>query len=316
MSTPSRFSRPLAALSLVLLALAAPVRAQTPAPAFELESVLDTFFNPATGMVRFGDYTVAFAPEGPFRAQAAVVDAAGRSLATFPFFPEFRARAAVFGRAQVQGPADFTLPGPGSYRLVFSVAGRPATQLGFEVAAIASGDPYNPGRTFTVTGPWTRYAHVTLRAGRAQEEIPYVTFWVGGADLPAGARQDMFAAALVRNGQVVARSKKAQGHIAGGHFKRAEITLFHPHEDRQAHAARSFTRADWMADGTQELRITRQSDSAVLRTFRFDVKQGKFQPHPRTRLGHAPAVDFIVPRVARKGSNVFEMIEAHWLVAP
>ena len=286
---------------------------QNPGPVFEFESALDTFFNPATGTLRLGDYTVAFAPEGAFRGEAAVVNASGKTVARFPFFDEYRARAAVFGRVQIKGPAEVQLTEPGDYNLIFLVAGKPVTRVAFALKAGAGGnDPYNPTRTFVLDGPWRKLAHVTTKSA-GNQLIPYVTLWVGGPDLAAGTKQDMFAATLYRDGKVVAGTKKAQGHIGAGHFKRAEFTLFHPHEDRQAHAAKAFTSTDWLVNGPHELRVTRQSDGAVLRSFAFTVAGTGITPLARTQLGFEPRLNFILPRVAKKGSNVFEVIEAVWL---
>jgi len=286
---------------------------QTPGPVFEMESALDTFFNPATGTLRLGDYTVAFAPDGAFRGEAAVVNAAGRTVARFPFFDDYKARATVFGRVQIKGPAEVQLSEPGDYNLIFLVAGKPVTRIAFALKAGTGGnDPYNPARTFVLDGPWRKLAHVTTKPARDQL-IPYVTLWVGGPDLAAGAKQDMFTATLYRDGGAVARTKKAQGHIAAGHFKRTELTLFHPHEDRQAHAARAFTSTDWLVNGPHELRLTRQSDGAVLRSFAFTVAGNAIVPPKRTQLGYEPRLDFIPPRVAKKGANIFEVIEAIWL---
>ncbi|MBL9186886.1 MAG: hypothetical protein JNK23_05365 [Opitutaceae bacterium] len=295
------------------IALAAPLSAQNPTPVFEWESVLDTFCNGATGTVRFGDHVVVHAPDGAFRGDAAVVDSAGKTIARFPFFEDYKVRAAVFGRVQIKGPAEVQLAAPGNYTLVFSVAGKPATRLPFTLKAAASTpDPYNNARAFVFEGPWARYAHLTMKPSRDQL-IPYLTLWVGGADLAGSAKQDMFAVSLLRNGSVIAYSKKAQGHIPAGHYRRAEITLFHPHEDRQSHAARAFTATDWLIDGSHELRVTRQSDGAVLRKFPFKVAQGAIAPLPRTQPDFTPRVEFITPRVVKKATNTFEVIEAIWL---
>jgi hypothetical protein len=278
--------------------------------------VLDTFCHGATGTVRFGDHVVVHAPEGAFRGEASVVDASGKAVARFPFFEDYKARAAVFGRVQIKGPADVTLPGPGAYALVFSVAGRPATRLPFTLkAAAAPGDPYGGGaRSYTFEGPWARYAHLTMKPLRDQA-IPYLTLWTGGADLAGAARSDMFAVTLLRNGTAVARSRKAQGQIAAGHYKRTEIALFHPHEDRQAHAAKAFTASDLLVAGPHELVVTRQSDGTVIRKFPFAIAQGAIVPLARTQPAFAPRTDFITPRVVKKATNTFEVIEAIWLEA-
>ena len=314
MKTHLTVRRLLILFAVVAFAAARPANAQQPAPMFEWENVLDTFCHGATGTVRFGDYVVGFAPEAAFRGEAAVVSATGKTIARFSFHEDYKARAAVFGRVQIKGPAEVQLTEPGNYALVFTVAGQPATRLPFALKAAAGGnDPYGGGaRAFVFEGPWSRYAHLVMKPARDQL-IPHLTVWVGGADLPGTARQDLFSVSLLRKGATVARSKKSQGAIAAGHYKRAELPLFHPHEDRQSHAARAFTSADWLVDGPHELRVTRQSDGAVLRSFPFKVAQGAITPLTRTQPSFTPRTDFITPRIVRKNTNTFEMIEAIWL---
>lgn len=89
--------------------------------------------------------------------------------------------------------------------------------------------------------------------------------------------------------------------------------MFHPHEARQSHAARHFTRTDWLQDGEHELRVTRQSDDSLLRAFKFTVAAGAMVPLPRTVLGHQPALDYLPPRVAKRNVNIFEVHPAIWL---
>ncbi|MBL9203202.1 MAG: hypothetical protein JNL39_22030 [Opitutaceae bacterium] len=314
MMHPRELLRLIGSVSLAALTCAIAARAQAPSPVFEWESVLDTFCNGATATVRFGDHVVVHAPAAPFRGEASVVDANGKAVAGFAFFEDYQAQSAAFARVRIKGPAEVRLPGPGTYALVFSIAGQPATRLPFSLKAASGGaDPYaGAQRAFVFEGPWPRYAHLTMKPLRDQA-IPYLTLWTGGADLAGTARQDMFAVTLLRNGAAIARSKKSQGHIAAGHYRRAELPLFHPHEDRQSHAARAFTASDLLADGRHELVVTRQSDGAVLRKFAFTVAGGGITPLPRTQPAFAPRTEFITPRVTKKATNLFETAEAIWL---
>jgi hypothetical protein len=291
------------------------VSAQAPTPVFEFESALDTFFDGRTGTLRFGDYTVAFAPEGPFRGEAAVVNSEGQTVARMPFHEEYKLRAGVFGRVAIQGPGEVKLAQPGVYNLIFLVDRKPVTRVAFAMRELTGGDdPFNPQRTFVFEGLWPRFAHVTYKTLREQP-VPNFTFWVGQPDLPPGSSRDMYSVALVRDGEEIARTKKAQGHIAAGHYKRTEFALFFPHEDRQAHAARPFMATDLLVDGEHELRVVRQSDGKLLRTFVFTVADGAIVPLERTGLAYQPRLDYIAPRVAKKNVNVFDVQEAVWLEA-
>lgn len=284
---------------------------QPPTPVVEFESALDTPFFDQSGVVRFDTYVIAFAPEGTIQGEAVVLGTDKQPMARFPFFAEYKAREGVFGKVQVQGPAEVQLSDPGIYNLVFLVDGKPVTRLPFAVEVKTGDDPFNPQKTYKIVGLWDQFAHLTMNTVK-DTPIPQVNFWIGGNDLPAGAAKDMFSASLYRDGALVAHSRKTQGHIAPGHYKRTNITLFQPHDEKNANPE-SFPLADWQADGTYELRITRSSDGAVLRNFRYTAANGKIQPMPRTEMNYDPRLDYITPRVVKKGTNVFEMTEAIWL---
>ncbi|MEX0776474.1 MAG: hypothetical protein WD042_12290 [Phycisphaeraceae bacterium] len=296
--------------------IAASAWAQAPAPAntpvVEFESALDTFFHESNGTLRLDTYVVAFLPQGPVKGEVAVMNSARKVVARFPFLAEAKARQGVFGRVQVQGPAEVKLTEPGLYNLIFVVAGKPVTSLAFVLHAIPSADEFNPQTTYRFEGLWSRFAHLTMRTA-GEQQIPQLNLWVGQADLGKGKTKDQFHAELLRDGKLVAHSKRYHGHITPGRYQRTQIILHHPHDDKQSATAKAFALTDWLVDGPYELRLTRQSDEQVIRRFTFEVTQGKFKPHPRTDANVEPRFEHIVPRVARKGTNIFEMTEAIWL---
>jgi len=304
--------KPLAALLLVLLTIVSSATAQQRGPAFDFEAMLDTWFSGDNGLLRLGDYVVAFAPEGQFRGQAAVINDRNEVKATFEFFPDYVLREGVFGKVRVVGPADVQLTEPGTYFLIFLVDGQPVSRLPFVLKQTGAGDdPFNPQKTYAFDGYWRTTAHLTMTAPY-EPTTPMVNFWVGGLDLPAGATKDTLFLELLRDGAVVAHSKHTSGHVAAGHFKRQALPLFHPHERKNANPD-VFTLADWLVDGKHELRVTRGSDSTVIRSFDFEVRDGRFAPLPQTDMAYEPAFDYMVPRVVRKHGNTFEMIEAVWI---
>ena len=66
-------------------------------------------------------------------------------------------------------------------------------------------------------------------------------------------------------------------------------------------------------DGDYELEVSRQSDGGLIRRFNFVVEDGKIKPLAASQLGHEPAIDYVVPRVLKRGSNRDEFVEAIWL---
>ena len=162
-------------------------------------------------------------------------------------------------------------------------------------------------------GYWRQLAHVTTGSFKG-EPIPVVSLWLGGLDMPApDTFQEYFVAELSRDAALVAHSKRQTSFYSNGHFKRREVTLYRPHEVKQEPNAVPLTMKELLVDGQYDLKVARASDGAPLRHFKFTVAGGKIQPLARSQLGFDPAIDFIAPRVVKKGSTAFEFVEAIWI---
>jgi hypothetical protein len=276
--------------------------------------MLGTYFDESNGLVSFGDYHVAFAPEGEFRGEAVVINEQTEVLARYPFFPEYFPRNGVFGRVRIQGPADAQLTTPGTYYLVFLVDGQPASRLPFVMRQTSAGnDPFNPEKTFAFDGYWRTFAYLTMTTYKGAS-VPELNFWVGGIDLADAASRDGLFAELRRGDATVAHSRRTVGSIAPGRLQWQKISLFHPHTERETPNAELFMLSDWQAnDGAYELRISRSADGKMIRSFDFEVSAGKIQPHPRSALGYEPRFDYLLPRVVDHGASSFDMVEAIWI---
>jgi hypothetical protein len=301
-----------AAACVFLLASALGAKAQDRTPSVDFESILDTFCHAADGTLRFDANVIAFAPEGPLAAEVAVLDPKGAVVSRFSYFEDAE-RAGVFAIAKVRGPAEVQLTEPGIYTLVYLVGGKPVTRMPIRLIATGDGaDPFDPKPTFAFDGYWRTHAHFTMDSYEGAP-VPELTMWIGGVDLPAGAKKDGFFVEMIHEGEVVAHSRRSQGHIPPGRFERMRLRLFQPHEEKASPNATPFMASDWKADGAYEVRVTRNSDRKVIRSFDFDVAGGKVVALPQAALDYAPHEDRILPRVAKKNVNVFEMIEAIWI---
>lgn len=290
-----------------------PVMGQQYAPTFDYEKVLNTYFDDESGLISFQDYRVIFGPEGTFNAQVAVVNSENKIIKSFPFYNEYRNRNGVYARAQVQTPADITLTEPGIYNLAFIVDGKPVTRLPFKLVKSSGGDdPFNPSTKYYFDGYWRTFAFLTMESFKG-ESFPQINYWLGGIDMAAGKNRGKPYLAMYRDGQLVAHSQKTQGHFMLGHFKHARMSLYHPHKEGKEYNAKPFLLKDWLIDGKYEIRVTRQADGAMLRSFDFNVVNGQFENHPRTKLGFEPQTDYIAPRVQMKGSTALELEEAIWI---
>lgn len=300
-----------ACLLLITAATVTPGMAQNQ-PAVLFEGLLDTYFDDQSGLIAFEYYDLAFAPDEPLDAQACVRHADGAEVACLPLRPQYRNRMGVIARASAANPADVSLTEPGKYLIEFSVNGQPATRMPVTLEKIQSGDAFNPEVKLRFHGPWSQYAHITMNKWQ-DENWPLLSFWAGQRDITDDAFRTPFMVELKRNGQLVAHSKQTQGNIPNEHYQRLEVSLYHPHDRKQSPNAKPFMQADWTRDGEYEITVLRQSDNAVIRTFRYTAGNGEIQALPQTRPGHQPHAEYLAPRVIKKGSTGYEFVEAIWL---
>jgi len=301
-------------LGLILVTATPAVNAQDNPPAVVFESFMDSYFGEDDGLVSLYTLDLVFAPEGQIDAVVGIVNANGDVMAQFGVYPDYKLREGVFGRVQVVGPADLQIPEPGIYTIVFVANGQAISRFAFLVEQTGdSSDPYNPQSTYAFDGYWRTLAHITLD-NVDDTPIPVFSVWFMPIDMPTpDAFQEFFNADLYRDGALIARAKKNTSSYGKSHFGRQEVMLFQPHEEKEEPNALPLTVVDISMDGAYELKITRASDGAPLRSFSFTVSNGEISPLPRTQLGSEPMTDFIAPRVLRKGSTAYEFEEAIWI---
>ncbi len=290
--------------------------ASAPPPAFTYDTLLNMYFDDENGLISITNIDLAFAPEGEINASVAVVNSDNTVVKSYKFYPDPRWRNGVFARLSEVGPADITLTEPGVYNIVFLIDGKPVTRLPVVLEQTSEGDdPFDPVKTYRFYGFWQLYGYLTM-GEYGDKPVPDLNFWLGGRDLPEGKDKDGYTATLKRDGEVVAHSKRTQGHFNDGHYKRTKIRLFHPHTERESPNALVFMLSDWTeTDGDYKLDITRKSDGKLIRSFTVTVKDGKIENLPATKLDFEPHIDYIVPRALDRGANTYGFVEATWLIS-
>jgi len=299
--------------ALLLSALSPLAIAQRDLPAFDYQTVMETYFDDSSGLIAFRDYIVAFAPDEPFRGEVVVLDAAGEIVSRHAFSENYQSEAGVFAKVRAQGPADVQLSEPGIYQLIFLVDGQPVARLPVVLKQISAGDdPYNPQAKFAFDGYWRTHAFLTERSYNG-DAVPELNLWLGGMDLMPDQRRGAFVATLYRDGDVVAHSQVRQGSISSGHFELKKTFLYRPHSVKESPNALPFTMDDLESDGSYELRVTRPEDGKMLRSYDFTVSDAKIQGIAQSALGTEPAVNFVLPRVLQSGTTTFEMVPCTWI---
>jgi len=288
-----------------------------PKPSFLFEPMLDVYFDDSSGLIVFhgSGYDLAFPPDEPLNAVIAVVDDSNTVVESFPFRSEYTNTNSngSIARAQLSGTAEITLTDPGVYNIVWMIDGQPASRLPVALERLEIGDdPFEQETVYRYIGLWQLYANITNETYQG-ENWPVLTFWAGHRDFDQPANKLPFFVQMARNGEIVAHSKRQQGTIPYRHYERVKSSLYHPHETRDAANARPFLESDWTQDGDYEIRVTRGSDQAVIRSFHFSARNGEIQPLPETQSGHEPAIDYRAPRVRDKASSGYDFVEAIWI---
>ncbi|MEM9704490.1 MAG: hypothetical protein AAF850_00280 [Pseudomonadota bacterium] len=284
-------------------------------PAIGLHSFMNYMIYDS-GLMRIDFTDVAFAPPGPANARVIIRNADGSEAAAWPFYENYKARHAVFGRMAPNNQAIFTFT-EGSYALDYEVAGKLATRIPFSVETKSvSDDPFNPGKKLKFTGPWQQWAYLAPVSQNDATSAAAVHFWGGVSDFKGVKRSPATYAKVLRNGALIAHSNRRTGDIWNRPMQRARYVLQVPHETTKSHLAKGVTMADLTVDGNYRITIETVDDAQVIREFAFSTSGGVINPHPRTVLGYQPSSEFIPPRAPNFGGSTYEMIDAVWISTP
>lgn len=285
-----------------------------PIPAITYQSMLNTYFDDKSGLIRIGDIDLVFAPKGDINASVAIVNSKNKIVKNYKFYPTPRFRDGVFARLTEVGPAEFNLTDPGIYNMVFLFNGKAISRLPIKLEETYSGkDPFNPEKTYRYTGLWQIFAFLTTDKLWKGKRFPELHLWLGGKDLAKGTKQDMFKAVVKRGGKIIAHSKETQGHITNKHYQDTSIRLYHPHTRNKIANAIPFDLSDWTQNnGSYSVEVYRKADGARIRSFNYRVKDKKIISLKATQLNYKKHIDYIVPRVTVSSSK-YKFVEAIWL---
>lgn len=275
-----------------------------------------------SGLVRFADVDIAFAPKQPGPVTLYVKNPAGEQLAKFGFYDIYRMTDTVFARQAIENLSEYTFK-PGIYGLQYAVANKAATQFVFKVEEFeVSDDPFNPNTTYRYIGPWQQYAYLTFPTMRdfdSGEDVPVVelNFWVGQQDRPSSVKKGNLFARILKDGKMIAHSKRTLGYLGNRWLEQNKITLFKPHERGKEVNAEAYYEKDLLsADGEYQFAINRLEDKQIIRGFAVQVKDGKMVPLPETALTYERGHQIVIPRAMKRGQNNYGMSPAFWIKRP
>ena len=309
--------RPFAFLLVLLVAPAGATAQAQPAPAVDYARLLDARFFPQQGRFMFGTPKkdiLLFPPPGldPYDVDGAYVvrDASGAVVVEEPLGSMQATNAPAFMTIGTRGGSDWggALAGGGAFTYEVVLDGDVIGAVPFTVTSSGSDDPFNPGTTFVVDGPWRTHAYFQHETDRP-DYILHFNAWVAPDDMASNTVSEV---SIRRNGEEVAWGSTHVDLSYG--WGRAEYRLLtpgsRPAPDGRRPNPNNFTIQD-VTPGTYEILLS-DADGNVFRRFTVEAGSGTFPAHARSDVNHARE-GFLTPRRIG-GSSLNKQFSVYWVV--
>ena len=179
---------------------------------------------------------------------------------------------------------DIKLSGSGRYELVFYLNEDALTRISFDAELVQSGDPFNPGSTAHVDGPWKDLARLVSMFGR---EDPQVSFEMWAKRREKGS--DQYEVKVKHEGDVVAVGRKRS--VSSKNWGKLNFGLTYSRGLGRGVYRRSHL---LKKDGRYDVVVTKSGKPYGV--WSFVAKGGKVVPHARQALGYKPHGDWLMPR--------------------
>jgi hypothetical protein len=188
----------------------------------------------------------------------------------------------------------------GAYSLVVRANGTVIGAVPITVQATASTDPFRPGSTVVMDGPWRTLGAV--RFDENQREDLFFHLWARNDEMGGGDGQ--FEVALYRGAERIGLDASRTRTVAHPGQWFPSVIQFNTLDGR-----RILTRAD-LPDGAYEVRVS--AAGRHVKTYPFTMAGGKPAAHPRSALDYEPRGDFLTPSVPtdRGGPRDIAWVEA------
>jgi hypothetical protein len=308
-------------LLIALLVVAAAASAQ-PAPASDYADLLSTRFFPATGQFLFDSPGAEFIL---FPGQEPGYDIEGAAFIVRDDQNEvvggqWIGSTGSTGSAAIQtlgtrGAPEWqrTLDDGGSYVLDLVWGGEVVGRVPFTASVEQSGDPYNPGQSYVLEGPWRTHAYFRHETDRP-EYLMYLDAWIGPGEMESNAQTEV---SIRRNGEEV-----AWGHGFSNMTHGWGLVDYRLHKPESRDPRGRFARAapnplPWtiqdVTPGTYE--IVFSSETGPFRTMTIEGGDGTFVPHPRSALDYEPRAFFLGTR-RMTDQNLRTSNSLYWIAPP
>ncbi|WP_412068003.1 hypothetical protein [Rubrivirga sp. IMCC43871] len=308
------------ALSAVLLLLLATATAAQ--PAIDYARLLNTRFFPETGQFLFGqsnwspegDDVLIFPPDDidGVSGYYLVNDAEGVFIGGHRLGTVTLTESSVFATMGTFASSrwDGALEDGGTYQLSVVVNDLVVGLVPFTVAVAESGDPFEPGTTHTLEGPWRTHAYFQHKTDRPDYHM-HLNAWVGPGELP-------------EDGPIEVSIQRGGDEVAFGHGRANTSYGWGPVEMRLLKAEsrdpeRRFGRSavnpfNWTIEDVTPgpYQVVFSGETGPFRTMTIDGAAGAFVPHARSALDYQPRGLYLTPRRMR-GDHFDDAYSVYWI---
>jgi hypothetical protein len=290
----------------------AAVSNQSNKTAISYESLMDLRFYENDGGFLIENLEVVFPPSGKPSATFVIMRPSGEVVASEPLQYSPLERLPAFGRFHPAPgkPGKVTLNQTGDFVMGVKMDGELITTMPFSLKEEVSSDPFNPGKKYVRSGPWSDFAFFSQITGDPDAMLHF-NFWLSTRELPAGMRRPKVTLHLMLNGKEVAvsRSPVVPDYMDWYFYERKELIM-------ETKPKQKWLNLTDLTKQEGELVMIVKAEGQTIKSYKTRVTGGKLQALERSRLGFEPRADFISPRyvdLTDRSRSDFTMRDMFWV---
>lgn len=279
--------------------------------AIEYESLLTMRFYEADGGFLVEHLGVVF-PSATAAATFLITRPSGEIVASVPLRYEPLERYSAFGvfRPASGNPGTVRVGQAGDYLMAVRAGGETLTTLPFSLKEEVNSDPFNPGRKFVRSGPWSDLAFFSTITDDPDAMLHF-NYWLSTRELPAGMRRPKVTLHLLVGGKEIAasRSPVIPDELDWYFYERKELIVEEKPKQRWL-ALSDLTKQDG------EIVMIVKANGQAIKSYKTRVVGGRLQTLERNRLDVEPRTDFISPRyvdITDRSRSDFTMRDMYWI---
>lgn len=260
---------------------------QSPAPSVDISSLMNfkIFAQDANPRMTIGHVDIAFVPSGDFAVRAEM--RSGQTTVA-KYVPVDITRAGTMARIRFRGNNVVSLSADGSLQsFIVYVDEKIAGKLEFKLGKTTTGDAFNPTNEFTFSGPWQTHAVLDYSDGPGSTDGVAFGYWMTSLEL--GPQRTYNLDLVMRRGTTIIATANSQSNVRGHEPQYRQILL----QIKRSHYLNAAALKNLNGPFVLELK----SGEQVVRSYRGEIENGKFRPHPNSSLSYEDPTKFLPFRI-------------------